>query len=152
MARPPSGNPRNIVVNVRLTRGEDQALRDRYGTPGKGIRAILDKVLKPAESRAAGAAGEDNQAPPERAVTGVVRPRQSGKSKEAEKKIAVAEAEGKTVLRTEDLPPADELKGIPDEVKAHRHQRGVILRTDYVQGQAVKIYQCKVEGCQEELR
>lgn len=166
MARPPSGNPRNVVVAVRLTRGEEEALRASFGTPGRGVRALLDKALKSDASRTAGAVGkrgpdmgsgwvDETQNIPDGALegmTGVVRPRQSGKTAEAEKEIAAAEADGKTVARAEDLPPADELQGIPDEMKKHRHKRGTVIRTEHVAGQAVKIYQCAVDDCMKELR
>lgn len=89
MARPPSGNPRNVVVTVRLTRGEEEALRASFGTPGRGVRALLDKALKSDASRTAGA------------VEGAPQEVEVGEVAEVQKKAAAHRHKRGEIIRTE---------------------------------------------------
>lgn len=43
MARPATPNSRVITACVKITREEAQDLAQQYGTPGKGLRALIDQ-------------------------------------------------------------------------------------------------------------
>lgn len=65
MARPKSTNPRNLTTTMRLTAPESAYLTQRYGSPGKGLRHLLNvEMRKTRESSAplAPAAPEEEMA------------------------------------------------------------------------------------------
>lgn len=42
MGRPPTADPKTEIILVRLTKSERDALAEKYGTPARGLRAMLN--------------------------------------------------------------------------------------------------------------
>lgn len=47
MGRPQLSDPRNVAVTIKITPSEAERLKAIAGTPGKGVRKAVDRLLGP---------------------------------------------------------------------------------------------------------
>jgi len=127
MARPSKGSgARSVIANVRLTPQEVGRLTEKFGSPGKGLRWMVDDWLRM------------EPMPTRRASGGVVK----GSVEAMRNPQEVA------ALDEHYVPLANPVL-MDDSPEPHRHRRGAVIRVDYIYGTPKQIYGCLV--CGEEL-
>lgn len=124
---------------IRLTPEEAAELTGRYGTPGKGLRVALNRLLgqnHPAVRAEALRAKMDEKEP----ARGV---EVTGRADTIEGIAAVMQIP-KELLTVADIE-AEALRALPQE-DDHLHRRGDVVRTKYERGVQIKVYACAACG------
>lgn len=143
--RPPKGRGgKSIHAAIRLTEQEAAELTSRYGTPGKGLRAALNRLL-----------GEDH--PSVRAEALRAKITEPVSKEQIRQPLAVTETPRSPVKtptpsdaapqgsKTAEREALDKMEALAAE-PAHLHRRGDVIRRDYVKGIQVKVYACSTCG------
>lgn len=152
MGRPALGREgRSTKAYVRITGYEEQLLTERFGSPGRGLRALIDAHLLWEEHPIA------QQGPPDVEPASPLLSQDDIEAALALDKIkqtlppvveepaigADAPLPGTIAAGLADpVPPVE-----PVVIDKHTHRRGTLLATEYVQGVKVRTYQCTQPGC-----
>ena len=140
MARPSKGSgARSVIANVRLTPQEVGRLTEKFGSPGKGLRWMVDDWLRmepmPTRRASGGKGGAVvAEGSPDYVVPASVE--------------AMRNPQEVAALDEHYVPLANPVL-MDDSPEPHRHRRGAVIRVDYIYGTPKQIYGCLV--CGEEL-
>ena len=138
MARPSKGSgARSVIGHVRLTPQEVGRLTEKFGSPGKGLRWMVDDWLR-------------MEPMPTRRVTGPVEAMRNPQEVAAlTTEIAGLLEVPVELIDGEHYVPLANPVLMDDSPAPHRHRRGAVIRVDYIYGTPKQIYGCLV--CGEEL-
>lgn len=138
------------MAHLRVTPQEVGALTARFGSVGKGLRALLDQWHTEEPGRKRGGvipAGKGRLVIPEE-----ITPMDPGRREEFVQQLADALDMPVEVLGPQVIEGAMDYnapKVTPPPAPAHRHRRGALIRVDYDFGTPKNVYSCS--ECGQEL-
>jgi len=110
---------RTVQAGLKVTKQEEQALAERFGSVGKGLRSLLDGWMLGRQARDPLVPRETGWRAPSELVYDTI-PREQTAQEVDDLAVTRAVAEG----------------------KRHLHRRVELMRVDYVKGVRVEVWQC----------